>query len=200
MVGRASTGFSQEVKGLRDLEVFRVNAVRLKKPVGKVEISYSGELESYGEVFPYLKNSINRDYSLLRTDSLFYPIPAEPSFEDLVEYVVSSNFDTEITAEGVLEDLTIAFGGEIKGNKLRIEGMNRLDIAVAPFKVIEERPIRLFVLSEEGTERTIELLEKAYDFYSSLFGRKSTPTPSSRRPKTTADRLGRATPSSPEAP
>ncbi|WP_199920062.1 hypothetical protein [Thermococcus piezophilus] len=46
MVGRASTGFSQEVTGLRGLEVFRVNAVRRKKPVGKVEISYSGELES----------------------------------------------------------------------------------------------------------------------------------------------------------
>ena len=171
-VEKAPVKFLQEIKGLKGLEVFRTNVVRLERPVEKIELSYSGKLEDYEEVFPYLKDSISQDYTLLRTDSLFYPIPADPSFEGLIKSVVGSEFDAEITIEGVPEDLTVAFSGEIHGERLGIKGTNRLDVAVAPFETIEEEPFRLFVLSEEGVERTIELLKKAYDFYSSILGRR----------------------------
>ena len=114
-VEKAPVKFSQEIKGLKGIEAFRANVVRLDRPVGKIELSYSGKLEIYEEVFPYLKDSIGQDYTLLRTDSLFYPIPAEPSFESLVKSVVSSEFDAEITIEGIPDDLTVAFGGEIRG-------------------------------------------------------------------------------------
>ena len=171
-VEKAPVKFSQEIKGLKGIESFKANVVRLERPVEKIELSYSGKLEDYEGVFPYLKDSIGREYTLLRTDSLFYPIPVEPSFEDLVKSVVSSEFDAEITIEGVPDDLTVAFGGEIRGKKLRIKGTNRLDIAIASFEVIEEKPFRLFVLSREGVERTLELLRRAYDFYSSLLGRR----------------------------
>ena len=166
-------GFSQGIRGLKGVEAFKVTVVNLKKPVEELELKYSGTFRSYEKVFPYLKDSINREYTLLRTDSLFYPVPAEPSFESLVKSVVSSEFYAEITIEGVPDDLTVAFGGEIRGNLLRIEGTNRLDIAIAPFEVIEEKPFRLFLLSDEGVERTVELLRRAYDFYSSILGRKN---------------------------
>ncbi|ACJ16639.1 hypothetical protein TON_1151 [Thermococcus onnurineus NA1] len=171
-VEKAPVKFSQEIKGFKGIEAFRANVVRLDRPVENIKLSYSGKLGSYKDVLPYLKDSISQDYTLLRTDSLFYPIPAEPSFESLVKSVVSSEFDAEITIEGVPNDLTVAFGGEIHGERLRIEGTNRLDIAVAPFEVIEEEPFRLFVLSGEGVERTVGLLRGAYDFYSSLLGRR----------------------------
>ncbi|WP_245608310.1 gluzincin family metallopeptidase [Thermococcus guaymasensis] len=168
----ASAPLSQRVEGLNGLEAYKVTVVRLEKPLEEVELMYSGRLESYESVLPYLKDSINPEFTLLRTDSLFYPIPSEPDFESLVKSVVGSEFEAEIEIEGVPEGLVVAFGGEIDGNMLRIEGTKRLDIAVAPFKVIEEEPFRLFILSEEGINRAIELLEKAYWFYSSILGRR----------------------------
>ncbi|WP_099211983.1 M1 aminopeptidase family protein [Thermococcus henrietii] len=172
-VDSASVPFSWRLEGLRGFEAFEVGVVRLENPLKEVKLSYSGRLESYESVLPYLKDSISREYTLLRTDSLFYPIPSEPDFESLIKSVVGSEFNAEITVEGVPEGLVVAFGGEIGGNRLRIDGTNRLDIAVAPFKVIEKGPFRLFVLGEEGIGRTLELLEKAYWFYSSILGRRT---------------------------
>ena len=169
-VNSASAPFSQRVEGLNGLEAYEASVVRLEKPLEEVELTYSGRLESYESVLPYLKDSINPEYTLLRTDSLFYPIPSEPDFKSLIKSVVGSEFDAEITVEGIPEGLVVAFGGEIKENRLRIEGTNRLDIAVAPFKVIEKEPFRLFILSEEGIERTLDLLGKAHEFYSTILG------------------------------
>jgi len=169
----ASAPFSWRLESLRGFEAFKTSVVRLEEPLEEVELSYSGRLEGYESVLPYLKDSVNPEYTLLRTDSLFYPIPSEPDFESLIKSVVGSEFNAEITVEGVPEGLVVAFGGEICGNRLRIEGTNRLDIAVAPFTVIEEEPFRLFVLGEEGISRTLELLEKAYRFYSSILGRRT---------------------------
>ncbi|ACS34089.1 gluzincin family metallopeptidase [Thermococcus gammatolerans] len=169
-VNSASAPFSQRVEGFNGLEAYEASVVRLELPLEEVELTYSGRLESYESVLPYLKDSINPEYTLLRTDSLFYPIPSEPDFESLIKSVVGSEFDAEITVEGIPEGLVVAFGGEIKENRLRIEGTKRLDIAVAPFKVIEKEPFRLFILSEEGIERTLDLLGKAHEFYSTILG------------------------------
>ena len=169
-VNSASVPFSWRLEGLRGFDAFKTSVVRLENPLKEVELSYSGRLESYESALPYLKDSISREYTLLRTDSLFYPIPSEPDFESFIKSVVGSEFNAEITVEGVPEGLVVAFGGEIKENRLRIEGTNRLDIAVAPFKVIEKEPFRLFILSEEGIERTLDLLGKAHEFYSTILG------------------------------
>ncbi|WP_231963792.1 M1 family aminopeptidase [Thermococcus chitonophagus] len=93
--------------------------------------------------------------------------------KNLVKSVVSSEFNAEIEIGGVPEDLTIAFGGEIRSNHLIIEGTNRLDIAIAPFHVIEDEQFRLFVLSIKGIKRTLDLLKRAYEFYSSILGKKT---------------------------
>ncbi|AEC52013.1 hypothetical protein PNA2_1097 [Pyrococcus sp. NA2] len=171
-VNKASTRFSQGVKELRGLETFEVNTIELEQPTDETKFVYSGKLESYESVFPYLKDSISKEYTLLRTDSLFYPIPAEPNFESLIKSVVSSKFNAEITIEGIPDELMIAFGGDIHGKKLRIEETTRLDIAIAPFEVVEEDPFRFFLLSKKGIERTVNLIMRAYEFYSSLLGRK----------------------------
>ncbi|EEB74441.2 conserved hypothetical protein [Thermococcus sp. AM4] len=170
-VDSTSVPFSWCLEGLRGVEAFKTSVVRLEEPREEVELSYSGRLAGYESVLSYLKDSVNPEYTLLRTDSLFYPIPSEPDFESLIKSVVSSEFNAEITVEGVPEGLVVAFGGEIRGNRLRIEGTNRLDIAIAPSTEIEEEPFRLFVLGKEGIERTLELLEKAYRFYSAILGR-----------------------------
>lgn len=172
-VGSASVPFSWRLEGLRGFDAFKTSVVWLENPLKEVELSYSGRLESYESALPYLKDSISREYTLLRTDSLFYPIPSEPDFESLIKSVVGSEFNAEITVEGVPEGLVVAFGGEIRGNRLRIEGTKRLDIAIAPFTVIEKEPFRLFVLGEEGIERTLKLLEKAYGFYSAILGHRA---------------------------
>jgi len=51
--------FSWCLEGLRGFEAFKTSVVRLEEPLEEVELSYSGKLESYESVLPYLKDSVN---------------------------------------------------------------------------------------------------------------------------------------------
>ena len=58
-VDSASVPFSWCLEGLRGFEAFKTSVVRLEEPLKEVELSYSGRLESYESVLPYLKDSVN---------------------------------------------------------------------------------------------------------------------------------------------
>ncbi|NJD99711.1 peptidase [Thermococcus sp. LS1] len=171
-VVNSSVPFAQSIKPLKGFEDFKVRAVELESSAGELSLEYRGKLESYAGVLPYLKDSVNPEYTLLRTDSLFYPVPSKANVQELIGKVSSSNFDAEIKLSGVSEGYAIGFGGEIKGNILKIRGTNRLDIAIAPFDVVERKNLRFFVLDVEGIEKTARLVERAFEFYSGLFGER----------------------------
>jgi len=166
--------FSQRVIEFVDLRGYEVNFVELKEPVKEPEIEYSGVLGSYEDFFPYLKDKISEEYTLLRTDTLFYPIFAEPTFKDKVNAVVTSNFDARILIAGIPSGYRIAFGGEIQGSELKISNTWRLDIAIAKFSLIGNEYFKAFVLagSEEHAKRILRLIKKAFEFYCSKFGKR----------------------------
>ncbi|HDJ89404.1 MAG TPA: peptidase, partial [Thermoprotei archaeon] len=115
-----SIEFSQKIVELTDFKEYEVNFIVLDKPIKNIEVKYSGILESYENIFPYLKDRIDEEYTLLRTDTYFYPIFAEPTFRDIVNTISKSNFDAEIIVSGIPSGYSVAFGGEIRGNNLRI--------------------------------------------------------------------------------
>jgi len=47
------------LENLRGFEAFKTSVVRLEEPLEEIELSYSGRLESYESVLPYLKDSVN---------------------------------------------------------------------------------------------------------------------------------------------
>ncbi|GEM_PF-2277582 len=169
-----SVEFSQGVTELADFEGYEVNFVKLREPRGELEVRYCGTLESYERIFPYLKDRIGGEYTLLRTDTYFYPIFAEPRFKSLTNAIVTSKFDAEISVSGVPDGYEVASGGEILGNRVEVRSTWRLDIAIARFSLVKRGDLRAFVLvgSEEHGERILELVGRAFDFYCSRFGER----------------------------
>ncbi|RLE58571.1 MAG: peptidase [Thermoprotei archaeon] len=168
--------FSQRLIEFIDFKGYEVNFVELKSPMRELELKYSGTLESYEKLFPHLKDKISEEYTLLRTDTYFYPIFAKPLFKDLINTISTSSFDAEISISGIPSEYKIASGGEIQGNKLRMLNTWRLDIAIAKFSLIKSENLRAFVLrgNEEYGNRILRLLRKAFNFYCSMFGERAT--------------------------
>lgn len=54
-------------------------------PDGEIDISvhYGGPLVGYREVMPYVHDSVQRQFALLRPETLWYPVPAGPRAESL---------------------------------------------------------------------------------------------------------------------
>ena len=167
--------FSQKIVELTDFEKRKVNFIKLEKPAENVEVKYSGTLGSHEDVFPYLKDKINEEYTLLRTDTYFYPIFARPTSKDIINIIVKSNFDAEIIVSGIPSGYSVAFGGEIRGNNLRISNTWRLDIAIAKFSLVSHKNFRIFVLkrNEKYARKTLKLIWDAFKFCCKMFGEKS---------------------------
>jgi len=170
-----SIEFSQKIVELTDFKEYEVNFIVLDKPIKNIEVKYSGILESYENIFPYLKDRIDEEYTLLRTDTYFYPIFAEPTFRDIVNTISKSNFDAEIIVSGIPSGYSVAFGGEIRGNNLRISNTWRLDIAIAKFSLVSHKNFRIFVLkrNEKYARKTLKLIWGAFKFCCKMFGEKS---------------------------
>jgi len=169
-----SVEFSQRLIELTDYGGYEVNFVELKSPVRELEVKYSGTLESYERLFPYLKDKISEKYTLLRTDTHFYPIFAKPTFKSIVNTVVTSSFDAEVSISGIPNEYKIASGGEIQGSKLKMLNTWRLDIAIAKFSLVKSGDFRAFVLrgNKECGKRILGLVRKAFNFYCSMFGER----------------------------
>ena len=69
------------------MEVNRVtlDLPRTLAPGGAIDVSmhYGGPLVGYREVMPYVHDSVQRQFALLRPESLWYPVPAGPRPEGL---------------------------------------------------------------------------------------------------------------------
>lgn len=71
-------------------EFMEVNRVTLElprplAPGGEIDVSthYGGPLVGYREVMPYVHDSVQRQFALLRPETLWYPVPAGPRPEGL---------------------------------------------------------------------------------------------------------------------
>jgi len=173
-VENCNVSFSQSIIELIDFKSYEVNLIELEEPKEEFQIRYCGTLESYEHIFPYLKDKISKEYTLLRTDTYFYPIFAEPRFKSLINAITMSKFDAEISISGVPDEYKLASGGEILGSKIRILNTWRLDIAIAKFSLIKYNDFKAFVLigNEEQGKRILELIRKAFNFYCSMFGER----------------------------
>ncbi len=78
--------FTQQVVPLSDRPLQQVNAfvVSLPAPLAEgasctIRVKYQGAICGYPEVMPYVQDHVSSEYTLLRTDSLWFPILGEPA-------------------------------------------------------------------------------------------------------------------------
>jgi hypothetical protein len=181
--------FNQTVVKFSDEKSLQVSlvSVRLSRPLSPektaaVRMKYAGALWGYPEVMAYVRDRIDENYSLLRPDSLAYPILARASFQSWMAAHRSQftyRAETEVPAGYV-----VACGGRPVETKSTANTTTfvfesyrptwRIDIAAAKFKVIEDagRKIRVFAIPEDEGEgqRILEAAQKSFLFYSGLFG------------------------------
>lgn len=168
--------FSQELIELADFKGYEVNFIKLKTPTRELEVEYSGTLKSYEKFFPYLKDKISEEYTLLRTDTYFYPIFAKPTSKSIISTITMSKFDAEVLISGIPNEYRIASGGEVQGGKVRISNTWRLDIAIAKFSLIKSDNFKAYVLigNEKHGKRIIKLARKAFNLYCFMFEERKT--------------------------
>ncbi|HUU36959.1 MAG TPA: M1 family aminopeptidase [Candidatus Desulfaltia sp.] len=160
-------------------------SVRLGRPLSPgesdvVRLKYAGALWGYPEVMAYVRDRIDENYSLLRPDSLAYPMLSLPSFQSMMA-AFRSQFTYRAEVE-VPDGLVVACGGRPietvrkSGNATFIfESFKptwRVDVAAAKFKVIEEGGIRVYAIPGDEAEapRILEAARKSFLFFTGLFG------------------------------
>jgi len=147
-----------------------------------VRLKYAGSLWGYPEVMAYVRDRIDEDYSLLRPDSLAYPMLARASFQSWMA-AHRSQFTYRIETE-VPAGYVVACGGKpVEAKRTANTTMFvfesyrptwRIDIAAAKFKVIEDagRKIRVYAIPEDEGEgrRILDAAQKSLRFFAGLFG------------------------------
>ncbi|MFZ2052559.1 MAG: M1 family aminopeptidase [Candidatus Aminicenantales bacterium] len=182
----SSTGTVVKFSDEKSLQV-RFVSVRLGRPLATgdsavVRLKYAGALWGYPEVMAYVRDRIDENYSLLRPDSLAYPMLGPPSFQSMM-VAFRSQFTYRVEVE-VPDGLVVACGGRPvetvrkSGNATFIfESFKptwRVDVAAARFKVIEDKDdgIHIYAIpgDEAETPRILETAKQSFLFFTRLFG------------------------------
>jgi hypothetical protein len=181
--------FSQDIVKFSDWEQLQVNYIRvnLSPPLAQGEkkilvIRYAGHLLGYSEVMRYVKDRIDREYTVLREDCLTYPEIGIPSWKSNRGKVLQRfDFTALIT---VPASLMVANGGELTAKTesdgtatytyRSLEPSWRMDFAVADYEILKDEPekIRIFTFPKhkEGAQKLLESLLKAKELYTGWFG------------------------------
>jgi len=178
------------IGGLRELfvNVIEITYDKRSENDNRIEITidFEGSIRDYSSVFPYVKDCIG-EYTLIRTDAYSYPVflaNNDLSFHNLVSSVISQRFKYRIEVAAP-RDYVVANVGKLVGHKVREDYKVyvyiskvpswRMDIAVAKFRVLEEKQddLRIFYLPEdkEYAERILYTLKNCLKYYEELFGK-----------------------------
>lgn len=183
--------FTQGLTLFEDIEGIEVNFVRInftkRVSLGEeltLSIRYEGGIQSYENVFRYVKDKISAEYTLIRPDAFSYPIIGVPNFSRLVNMILSQSFDYEIEVS-VPHSYTVANVGKLMNKKMYDDLVTykfksklpswRIDIAIADFEIIRDSEIDLtiFALRDdiEHAKRLLNHTKRVLEFYISNFGK-----------------------------
>ena len=181
--------YSQDIVKFSDWEQFQVNHIQVKLspplPSGQeqtVVIRYEGHLLGYSEVMRYVKDHINKDYTVLREDCRVFPEVGYSSWKANQRKVLQSfDYTASIT---VPDSLVVANGGELisktkSDDKITytyqsLEPSWRMDFAIADYELLEDKNdkfrIFYFPADKEGAQQIRDSLAKAIELYTDWFG------------------------------
>lgn len=148
-----------------------------------IEIRYAGTMQGYREVWPYLRERIHPDYTLLRHETLPYPVMSEPGREAMLSHFRRPGFTFQARFN-VPEDLVAVAGGNAHGGKVAGSGnafvfqsrrpVRQIDVAIAPFETWRdaERGLTVHVEPRHGSAMRALLtdVQRASEWYTRNFG------------------------------
>jgi hypothetical protein len=181
--------FTQDVLAYEDEPRRQVNVVRIRpaKPIPPgdqvaLAISYSGYLAGYVETGErYVRDRIDPEFTILRSDCLAYPIVGLPSRRaQRAALLPKFDFVARITAP---DSFVVAHGGELvgrsdSGGQTTWEYRNlrpawRMDFTIARYGVLESPRGRVYYFPADsaGAARVRTALDRSMELFTSWFGR-----------------------------
>jgi hypothetical protein len=182
--------FDQRILTLEDWDSFQANIidVNLKVPLPAsekktIDILYEGYLAGLTETgMGYVKDHIDKDFTIVRPDCLAYPKIGYPSWS-AIRALGMQAFDYEVSVT-VPDSLVVANGGRAMGVVSK-DGLTtysyrnilpawRIDLAVAKYAVLEDREngFKIFHFPQDlaGAKRVLQALRQSMALFSGWFG------------------------------
>ena len=180
--------FQQSVVLFRDDSVLQVNAIsaRLRKPVAAGDsialvIQYGGHLVGYTETGSlYIKDKVDSAFTIIREDAFAFPVIGVPSrrvnratgyepFMFDVRVTVPSMF---VVATGGMVDAIAKHDSLVIWRYRSITPAPALNVAIAPYRTIDESGLRIFYLPEDsaGAQIVERSITRALAQYAEWFG------------------------------
>jgi hypothetical protein len=182
--------FSQGIAAFDDWEKLQVNFVRvvLNTPLRSGEnetlaIDYQGYILGYAETgMAYVRETINKEFTILRPDSWAYPQVGLPSWKTFRRMGLQNyRYRLNVT---VPDSLTVANGGRLVGvskangwstySYESIKPAWRMDAAIAAYSILEGDGglLKIFHFKEDatGAATILSTLKSTIDLYSGWFG------------------------------
>lgn len=181
--------FEQAVVPFEDFGKLQVNQVlvTLPQPLAPgsrttIEVQYDGHLLGYAEAgMLYVKDRIDPEFTILRSDSYCYPEPGYPSQASRRLSVTRWKFDYSAKVT-VPRGLVVANGGRLEGTDAvgdrvtfrysSIKPSYRMDFAIAKYGEVSRAGIRAYYLPGDasGAAAVAEAAGKALDLFRRWFG------------------------------
>ncbi len=183
--------FRQEVVSFQDRETMQTNFVEvaLSPPLApgkttELDIDYAGYILGYAEAGKrYVKDRIDDDFTIIRTDCLAYPQLGYPSWKaNSMAGLPDFDYDLSVTAP---KSLIVANGGKFVGQTMKgdtaissyrsIKPSWRIDIALAKYRLFEDpsRNLRVFSLdnkNDAGAQAVLHAVSQSMALFTSWFG------------------------------
>ncbi len=181
--------FQQEITSLEGLDVFQVNYVQIFLPEAfskmkdyQVNIEYEGTIQGYSETgLTYVKDNIDGHFTIIRPESLPYPICGTPQFSTLKDISTQHfTYDLKVT---VPDSLYVVNGGVLV-DSLRHEGLTtfiyrsvqptyQIVATIAKYQVIKHEGITTFYFEDDSKDalRVHNEMLEAFELYAKWWGR-----------------------------
>jgi hypothetical protein len=181
--------YSQTVRIFEDWKEFQVNhiSVRLDPPLApgkekELRIKYSGPLLGYSEAMRYVKDHVDKEITLIRTDSLAFPQIGVPSWRtNRAAGLKDFSYTASLT---VPSPLVVANGGDLVSKDVHDGRVTyvykdkvpswRIDLVVSDYEIIqsEDGRLRIFAFPGDaaGARDLLASLTKTLSLYTQWFG------------------------------
>jgi hypothetical protein len=179
--------FTQDVVALEEEPRWQVNAITVSLPAPlaagastRVRLGYHGPVCGYSEVMAYVQDHISERYTLLRWETLWFPLGGYPE-----EFFPRDTFQFDLSVTVPPGDLIVASNGRMSGVERDAEGVcyhwhslgpikwGRMTVACAPFKQLSVSPtVSLYYLMDEnGNEQAVvRAVQRAHELGTAWFG------------------------------
>ena len=183
-----SLPYSQSITSISGWEEIQVNFINVSLDKilfpgeqTKIKLEYEGFLFGYStEGWRYVKDHIDKGFTLIRTDGFGYPVIGYPNEQDMMKIARQKyNYQINIT---VPDELLAVTGGKLI-DLIRTDDEKtfvyrskrpswRMDIAISNHKILEKGENRVYYFAEDsiGAQKIMKALNESFELYTSWFG------------------------------